>query len=115
VIYNYGVTTAFNNLSNIWALARSNGYVVHAMTVLPMGTNSPHYQPARSTQIDQLNLLIRDCTNNPVPPYDLIWETAGIVTEPWNTDQLYDGLHPTPAIKAAIGRYIGTNLARRLD
>lgn len=107
-------TNIFRNLSNMWVRARTNGLTVIASTILPMGTNNGNYTAGRVAEISTLNALIRGATNNPIRPFDYLLNADQAIINASHTNQLYDGLHPTPEYKRNIGLMLATNAAQWL-
>jgi hypothetical protein len=106
---NDNATNVFFCKSNLAWYAKTNGYITHTFTVLPMGTNAASWTLAKATQISRLNQLLLDATNNPTRPWEFIWDVAPIITDAGSTLQLYDGIHMTNAYKTLWGQAIGTN------
>lgn len=119
IVSSNSAVTAFNSVSNMWYLGQSNGYIVHAFTILPISTTyggTYGWSSAKASNINQLNIYIRDAyTNNPYRPFKYLQDINAVVTVSTNTStDLFDGLHPTNAVHTAIGTYLATNSANWL-
>jgi len=104
-----GAVTTFGYVSNLWNMGVSNGYTVHACTVLPVSTNYASYNLNQNSNVMYLNNLIRGATNNPYRPFTYLWDFNQIVTDTNALTQLFDGIHPTNSIATAMGKMVGTN------
>ena len=92
--------------SNIYFNLRSNGYVVHANTILPETILASGYTAAKFSNIMQFNAYLRGSTNAQIPPVDYVWDTFSIITDTNANTQLFDGIHPTNSVHTAIGTLI---------
>jgi hypothetical protein len=101
-------------VSNICSVGRSNGYIVHACTLLPLSTTYSGYTAAKASNIMQFNNQLRALTNASPRVYDYLWDLNSVVTITNANTQLFDGLNPTNATHAAMGAMIGTNYANWL-
>lgn len=104
-----GAVTTFGYVSNLWNMGVSNGYTVHACTVLPVSTAYASYNLNQNSNVMYLNNLIRDATNNPTRPFTYLWDFNSIITDTNALTQLFDGIHPTNSVATAMGKMVGTN------
>lgn len=104
-----GAVTTFGYVSNLWNMGVSNGYTVHACTLLPVSTSYASYNLNQNSNVMYLNNLIRDATNNPYRPFTYLWDFNKTVTDTNALTELFDGIHPTNAVATAMGKMVGTN------
>lgn len=109
ILQSSSAVTTFGYISNLWNIGVSNGYTVHACTLLPISTNYASYNLNQSSNVTYLNNLIRDTTNNPTRPFSYLWDFNRTVTDTNAFTQLFDGIHPTNSVATAMGKMIGTN------
>jgi hypothetical protein len=109
VINNDNAVTTFGYISNLWNIGISNGYTVHACTLLPLSTNYSGWNLNWSSNVMYVNNLIRGATNNPFRPFTYLWDFNQTVTDTNALTQLFDGIHPTNSVATAMGKMVGTN------
>lgn len=102
-------TTTFGYVSNLWNIGISNGYTVHACTLLPISQGYASFNLNQASNVMYLNNLIRDTTNNPTRPFTYLWDFNQTVTDTNALTQLFDGIHPTNSVATAMGKMVGTN------
>lgn len=109
ILNSASATTTFGYISNLWNMGVSNGYTVHACTLLPISTNYASYNLNQNSNIMYVNNLIRGTTNNATRPFSYLWDFNSIVTDTNAFTQLFDGIHPTNSVATSMGKMIGTN------
>lgn len=110
VLYDENQTNVKLALSNICVFGRSHGYTVHLCTPLPIGTNAPLYSTTHSNNVQDLAAWVLATTNRNPGVADYVWNFNAMITTPNDTNILYDALHPTLAIKDAIGAFVASNM-----
>ena len=109
ILNSASATTTFGYISNLWNMGVSNGYTVHACTLLPISQGYASWNLNQSSNIMYINNLIRDATNNPTRPFTYLWDFNSIITDTNALTQLFDGIHPTNSVATAMGKMVGTN------
>ena len=105
-------SNTFVRVSNIWHILRTNGYTVHAMTLLPMTPASVSYTAAKASNIVQFNAYLLDQhLNAQIRPFDHYWNINSLITDTSGSTQLFDGVHPTNSVHATIGQFIASSNA----
>ncbi len=108
------VATTVGTVSNICRYARSLGYKVHLLTDLPIGTLAAGYTAGKAQNVLDANAYYRAAMLTTSPMADYLWDTATLITNPEDTQQLSDGVHPTLSYKQLMGQLIAAGRSQWL-
>lgn len=98
----FSTNATYDNLSNYWFKARSDGYTVVAFTITSWAGQGFTFENNRTN----LNLLIKQDRTL----YDYLVDTAAIFPD---TSETIDGIHLTAAANLKLARWINTNIMPR--